>query len=100
MPLVQQMSTSAFTSAEVFTYATIGTPGKRSRNSRTSAPVMDSASEQPAFGSGMSTVLSGQVILAVSAMKWTPANTITSASVRAASRARPRESPTMSATPW
>ena len=40
---------------------------------------MLSASEQPARGSGMSTVRSGARILAVSAMKYTPANTITRA---------------------
>ena len=36
-----------------------------------------SAIGQPARGSGMSTVLSGARIFAVSAMKWTPAKTIT-----------------------
>ncbi len=44
-------------------------------------PVMDSASEQPARRSGIRTVFAGFTILAVSAMKWTPAMTITSASV-------------------
>ena len=39
---------------------------------------MESASEQPASGSGSSTVLSGQRIDAVSAMKWTPQKAITS----------------------
>jgi hypothetical protein len=41
-------------------------------------------SEQPAPRSGSNTVLSGDRILAVSAMKWTPQNTIVSASVTAA----------------
>ena len=49
LPDVQQMSDSALTSAEVFTYVTTGTPGYRSFRSRTSAPVIASASEQPAF---------------------------------------------------
>ena len=61
---------------------------------------MLSASEQPARASGISTVLEGFRILAVSAMKWTPASTITEASVFSASRASSRLSPTMSATPW
>ncbi len=43
-----------------------------------------SDSEQPAVRSGSSTSLSGFRILAVSAMKWTPQKTITSASVFAA----------------
>jgi hypothetical protein len=62
--------------------------------------VIDSASEQPAFMSGIRTVLSGLRIFAVSAMKCTPHWTITSASVLAASLASCRLSPTMSATPW
>ena len=61
---------------------------------------MESASEHPAAGSGISTVLAGLRILAVSAMKCTPASTITSASVEAACWARARESPVRSATPW
>ena len=68
------------------------------RSSRTSSAVIDSASEQPARVSGISTVLLGFSSFAVSAMKCTPANTITSASTRIASRARLRLSPTMSAT--
>src|SRR3546814_6178421 len=44
-----------------------------------SAAVIESASEQPAPASGSSTVLSGFRIFAVSAMKWTPQSTITSA---------------------
>ena len=46
----------------------------------------------------MRTVLSGDRIAAVSAMKCTPQKTIESASVDAASRERPSESPTKSAT--
>ena len=40
--------------------------------------MIDSASEQPASRSGISTVLSGHRIEAVSAMKWTPQKAITS----------------------
>ena len=53
-----------------------------------------SASEQPARESGISTVRSGARILAVSAMKYTPANTIVRAVLAAASRDRASESPT------
>ena len=60
--------------------------------------MIDAASEQPASRSGMSTVFSGARIDAVSAMKWTPQKTIAEASVAAASRDSPRESPTKSAT--
>jgi hypothetical protein len=56
--------------------------------------VIDAASEQPARRSGISTVLSGERILAVSAMKWTPQKTMALASVAAARRERPSESPT------
>ena len=42
--------------------------------------MIDSASEQPARRSGISTVLVGFSSFAVSAMKWTPASTMTSAS--------------------
>ena len=44
----------------------------------------DSESEQPASRSGKITRLVGLMIFAVSAMKWTPQNKITSASVFAA----------------
>ena len=47
---------------------------------RTSAAVIEAASEQPARVSGMSTRLSGLRSFEVSAMKWTPAWTITAAS--------------------
>jgi hypothetical protein len=56
--------------------------------------VIDEASEQPARGSGISTVFSGERIAAVSAMKWTPQKTIVPASVAAAWRESPSESPT------
>ncbi len=65
-----------------------------------SSAVIDSASEQPARRSGISTVLPGFSSLAVSAMKCTPASTITSASTFIASRASARLSPVMSATQW
>ena len=50
--------------------------------------------------SGSSTVFSGDSIDAVSAMKCTPQNAITSASVFAACCESPSESPTKSATSW
>ena len=45
--------------------------------------MIEAASEQPASRSGISTVLSGERIVAVSAMKWTPQKTIAAASVAA-----------------
>ena len=66
---VQHRSASALTSALVFTYATTAAPGCSAFHSRTCGAVMVSASEQPARGSGISTVRSGARILAVSAMK-------------------------------
>ena len=60
--------------------------------------MIESASEQPAPRSGISTVFSGESTEAVSAMKWTPQKAITEASVSAAARDRPSESPTKSAT--
>src|SRR3982075_3938082 len=98
LPDVQQMSTSAFTSADVLTYATIGTPGNLSRKSRSSSPEKEEGSEQPARTSGISTVLSGLRIFEVSAMKSTPACTMTGALVLVASTASWSESPTKSAT--
>jgi hypothetical protein len=61
---------------------------------------MLSASEHPAARSGIRTVLSGERILAVSAMKYTPARTMVFASEDAAIRERASESPTWSATSW
>src|SRR2546427_642243 len=61
-------------------------PGCSSFQARSWAAVMLSAREHPASMSGMSTVRSGERILAVSAMKCTPQKTMTSASVAAAPR--------------
>ncbi len=61
---------------------------------------MESASEQPARASGISTVLSGLRIFAVSAMKCTPQNTMVEASLAAAIRLSARESPVSSAMSW
>ena len=66
---MQHTSASAFTSALVFTYATTAAPGCSAFHSRSWVAVMLSAREQPARWSGMSTVLSGLRIFAVSAMK-------------------------------
>ena len=62
--------------------------------------MIESASEQPARASGMSTVFSGARILAVSAMKCTPQKTIVEAVDPAAIRDRASESPVWSATSW
>ncbi len=61
---------------------------------------MLSASEQPPFSVGSRTVLAGFRILAVSAMKRTPQNTITDLSVSAARRLNSSESPWKSGTVW
>ena len=76
------------------------TPRPR-RGARPSSPaarraVIESASEQPARSSGMSTVLSGARILAVSAMKCTPQNTIGWRVAAAAIRLSASESPVWS----
>src|SRR5207245_11019317 len=97
---VHELSDSAFTTADVFTYATTTAPGCSSFHRRKSSAVIDDAKEHPASRSGIRTVLWGDRILAVSAMKWTPQNTIVSASVSAACRESWRESPTKSATSW
>ena len=71
---VQQMSDSAFTSAEVFQPdVTTGASGYRLASARTSAAVDRGGERAPASWSGMRTVLPGFRIFAVSAMKWTPA---------------------------
>ena len=75
-------------------------PGCSAFQARSWSALIESDSEQPAPRSAISTVLSGQRTEAVSAMKWTPQNSITSASVLAAWRERPSESPTKSATSW
>ncbi len=82
----------------MFTYDTTTAPGFSAFHVRSWSAVIDAASEQPASRSGMRTVFSGARIAAVSAMKWTPQKTIASASVAAASRDSPSESPTKSAT--
>ena len=77
----------------MLTYITTTAPGCSAFQARSWSAVIESESEQPASGSGMSTVFSGERTEAVSAMKWTPQKAITSASVAAASRERPSESP-------
>jgi hypothetical protein len=62
--------------------------------------VIVSASEHPARSSGISTVLSGLRILAVSAMKWTPQNTMIDSLASAATRDSAKESPTWWAMSW
>ena len=61
---------------------------------KTDAAVIVSAREHPAARSGRRTVLVGDRIAAVSAMKCTPQKAITSAPARAACWERPSESPT------
>jgi hypothetical protein len=97
---VQQTSVSAFTVAVVLTYETTTAPGCSTFQARSWSAVIESASEQPAAASGMRTVLSGARIFAVSAMKWTPQNTIVDASDSAAMRESASESPVWSATSW
>ena len=82
------------TSAVVLTYMTTIAPGCFAFQARSWSAVIESASEQPASRSGISTVLSGDRIEAVSAMKCTPQKAITSASAPAACCERPSESPT------
>ena len=65
------------TTAEVFTYMTTTAPGCFAFHARSCGAVIESASEQPASGSGSSTVFSGHRIEAVSAMKCTPQNAMT-----------------------
>jgi hypothetical protein len=56
--------------------------------------VIESASEQPAARSGISTVLRGERIFAVSAMNETPQKTMVDWGAAAARRLRSSESPT------
>src|SRR3989338_568759 len=93
---VQQISSSALTAAGVFTYPTTAALGCLSFNSRRSSAVIIFARGHPAFLSGISTVLSGDKIDAVSAIKYTQQKTITSALDLAAMRLNSRESPTKS----
>ena len=73
-------------------------PGCWAFHVRSSSAVIESASEQPASRSGSSTVLCGDRIAAVSAMKCTPQKAMTWPSAAAAWRDSPSESPTKSAT--
>ncbi len=75
-------------------------PGCSAFHARSWSASIESESEQPASRSGISTVLPGERIEAVSAMKWTPQKAITSASVAAAWRESWSESPVKSATSW
>ena len=81
-------------SAVVLTYMTVIAPGCLACQARSWSGVIESASEQPASRSGISTVFSGERIEAVSAMKCTPQKAIVVASVAAPWRERPSESPT------
>ena len=67
---------SALTSAEVLTYITTTAPGCSAFHAASCSAVIESDSEQPASGSGISTVLDGERIEAVSAMKCTPQKAI------------------------
>jgi len=69
-------------------YATTTAPGCSSFHARNRSAVIESASPQPAFRSGRSTVRVGFRIFAVSAMNRTPAKTITGRSVSMALRDR------------
>src|SRR4051795_5133637 len=91
---VTQESVSAFTSAVVLTYMTTTAPGCCAFHSRSCSAVIESASEQPASRSGISTFLAGHRIDAVSAMKCTPQKAITSAPALAACCESPSQSPT------
>src|SRR6185295_4459895 len=97
---VQMTSLIAFTAAELFTYVTTKWSGYFDRKDRNASGGQRSASEQLALRSGSSTWRAGLRIFAVSAMKWTPQNTMTSADVLAACWASASESPTKSATSW
>ena len=63
-------------------------------DSITATQLREWKAEHPARWSGMSTVLSGLRIFAVSAMKWTPQNTMVSSGASAATRDSASESPT------
>jgi hypothetical protein len=82
------------TSAVVLTYMTVMAPGCLACQAASCGAVIESASEQPASRSGISTVLSGHRIEAVSAMKCTPQKAITEPWALAACWDRPSESPT------
>src|ERR1700759_1991219 len=69
---------------------TVIAPGCPAFHARSWGAVIESASEQPASGSGIRTRLSGHRIEAVSAMKCTPQKTIVSASAAGAPRGEPQ----------
>ena len=94
---VQQISVRALTPTVVLTYETTVWPGYFALKAAKSFSSHDSASEHPASGQGISTFLSGQSTLAVSAMKCTPANRMMSASTDCALTERASESPRKSA---
>ena len=97
---MQQISAIAFTAAGVFTYATNTASGCAARARRTSSVSVSVNIRHVASAAGSSVTFSGERIFAVSAMNRTPQNTITSASVRAACRDKPNESPVKSAISW
>jgi hypothetical protein len=92
------MSVSALTAAVVLTYDTTTAPGFSAFHARSWSAVNESASEQPAFASGISTRFCGARILAVSAMKCTPQKTMVDCGAVAAIRDSASESPTWCAT--
>ena len=85
---VQMMSLSALISAEQLIYVTTIASGYWALNFLKASGGQESAKEQPALRSGKSTFFVGLTILAVSAIKCTPANTMMSALVFAACCAR------------
>ena len=66
---VQQISVSAFTSADVLIYETTGTPGYFFFKSLTSLPVIEEDKEHPALMSGRKILFCGFINFAVSAIK-------------------------------
>jgi hypothetical protein len=81
-------------------YVMLTASGYLARHARKRSPGQPSAREHPAAMSGTTTMRSGFRIFAVSAMKWTPAKRMTSASVFFAACASWRESPRKSARSW
>src|SRR5271169_6305611 len=94
LPLVTITSHNAFTAALQLMYAIVQKFGFVACNAANLGAGQLSSSEQPAFLSGSTTILFGFKIFAVSAMKCTPQNTMTSAFVLAACCDNPSESPT------
>src|SRR6478609_2597838 len=91
--LVQIISLIAFISAVQLIYEMTIWLGCLSLKALKALAGALSANEQPAFRSGNTTFFDGLRILAVSAIKCTPAKTIMSAFVFSACCARPRLSP-------